>query len=96
MKKNVKETSLEAYQEIQQSIGIRQQEVLGALIRLCANFGDATDYELATCLNKTDPNYVRPRRWELVNELKLVGFSSKRPCRITGRMALAWKPVGVR
>ena len=91
MKKNVQETSLEAFEDIQEKIGDRQLEILLTLRKLCAIQTDATDYEIAIALGKRDPNYVRPRRWELVNQLKLVGFSRKRICQVTGKKALAWK-----
>jgi len=87
----IQETSREAFKDIQESLGERQILVLNALKRLCQMYGSATDREIAFHLSKGDPNFVRPRRFELVNKYKLVGFAIKRPCRITGKTALAWK-----
>lgn len=87
------ETSLKAFEEIKDKLGERQKIILQALKELTLDYGDATDYEIAYHLFKQDPNYVRPRRYELVNKFKLVGFSQKRTCRITGKTALAWKPI---
>jgi len=94
-KHNMQETSLEAYDELLQ-IGNRQLEILNALRVLCSIQGNATDQEIKTFLEErkgrsVEPNYVRPRRYELVNVLKLVAWDEKRECRITGKKALAWK-----
>lgn len=89
----ISETTLQAYEEIKSNLGERQAEVLDALKTFHDSGKDATDYELTVFLGKTDPNFVRPRRFELVNKFKLVGFSQKRICLITGKMALAWKPL---
>lgn len=87
----ISETSRQSYEEIKSRLGERQEEILRALERLQEQGMDATDFELTIYLEQTDPNYVRPRRYELVNKYKLIGFSDKRRCRITGKMALAWK-----
>jgi hypothetical protein len=71
----VEETSLEAFEQIKEKIGERQQQILQALKYFNAKGEDATDYELAVYLGQQDPNYVRPRRYELVNKFKLVGDS---------------------
>jgi len=85
----MKQTSLEAYEQIQPELSERQNQILEALTEL----EEATDYEIADHLGKTDPNYVRPRRHELVNDFKYVGFSQKRKCKMTGKTCLAWKRV---
>ena len=87
----IQETSLQAYKEILPEMGERQLIVLNALRELCNANLDATDQEIRVYLRKADPNYVRPRRNELVNKFKLVGFSQKRPCKVTGKTSLAWK-----
>jgi len=92
----IQETSLEAYEQIKEKIGERHQSILNALRILNKNGRDATDYELAVYLGQADPNYVRPRRYELVNKFKLVGFSQKRICAVTGKVALAWKILRTR
>lgn len=87
----MEETSLEAYEEIKPKLSERHQQVYDALEDFQREGKNATDFELTKHLEKEDPNYVRPRRYELVNKYKLVGFSEKRICSITGKMALAWK-----
>lgn len=89
----VEETSLEAFEQIKEKIGERHQEILNALKYFNETGRDATDYELAIHLGQSDPNYVRPRRYELVNKFKLVGFSQKRICSVTGKIALAWRAL---
>lgn len=87
----MQETSLNAYDEMREKLSDRHKEIYEALYELCNIQSDATDFEITKFLKKGDPNYVRPRRNELVNQLKLVGFSQKRPCGITGKKAMAWK-----
>ena len=58
--------------------------------------GNATDQEIRMFLEEkkgreVEPNYVRPRRYELVNHLKLVAYDETRACRITGKKAKAHK-----
>lgn len=90
------ETSLEAYEQIKEKLGERQLQVLEALRDFSRSGKDATDYELTIYLGQHDPNFVRPRRYELVNKFKLIGFSQKRICSVTGKMALAWKILRTR
>ena len=71
--KNIQQTSIEAFEDIKPKISQRHTEILKALEFL----GLATDYEIAKYLGKEDPNYVRPKRWELVNKLKLVSCVGK-------------------
>lgn len=87
----IEQTSLQAYKEIQRVLPGRNQEVFNALAELCEKFGDATDQEIKAYLRKYDANYVRPRRFELVNEYKVVGSNHKRMCKVTGKTAIAWK-----
>ena len=89
----IEETSKIAYEEISTIANERQQMVYDALAQLCVIQGDATDQEIMDYLGKDDPNFVRPRRYELVNKLKLVTFSQKRKCGITGKLVLAWKII---
>lgn len=83
----IQTTSLKARQEIIPKLNSRYITILAALSRT----RDATDYELSKMLGQDDPNFVRPRRYELVNKYKLVGYSQTRQCSITGKTALAWK-----
>jgi len=87
--RQTQQTSIEAYKEMKPKIGERQLEILKALKFL----GLATDYEIAKFLGKDDPNYVRPRRFELVNKLKLVCYAGKTKCSVTGKNALTWKLI---
>lgn len=94
----MQETSLEAFAKIKPHMGERQVEVFNALAALCKNQSDATDMEIAQFLGKKDPNYVRPRRYELVYKYTdsqgkslLVEESCHRSCHVTGRQAIAWK-----
>ena len=86
----IQQTSLMAYRELD-DLGTRRAKVYKALRELTDIYGDATDQEIKQYLNLPDANFVRPRRFELVNELKLVGCSQKRICRVTGKTSIAWK-----
>lgn len=86
----VSETSKQALRELQ-DISERHKTIYNAIRDLTKDQGDATDSEIMKYLFKSDPNFVRPRRYELVNRLKLVGFSRKRVCQVTGKVVLAWK-----
>ncbi len=90
-KHEVEETSLQAHKEINSEIGKRHELILRALKELCKNNGDATDSEITRYLGKWDPNFTRPRRYELVNKFRLVGYSRTRMCRITGKSCMAWE-----
>ena len=85
MKKNVKDTSIASYMNIQK-LGRKQQTVYEVIKR----FPDSTDRELAKRLGFTDPNNVRPRRFELV-ELGWVVLSGRKRCSISGRTSCTWR-----
>ena len=87
----MEETSLSAYEEMKDKLGERQLEIYNYLKSTGRN---ATDCEIMVGLGQEDTNYVRPRRFELVNKFKLVGFDIKRKCEVTGKLAMAWKIVG--
>lgn len=91
---DMQETSLQAYDEIQEKLGERQKEVLKAIQELCKVQGDATDSEIANHLMKQDPNYVRPRRFELARKFRLIEFSQQRVCKMTFKTCIAWKIRG--
>ena len=84
-------TSIESFKLLynQQKIGDRHLEVIQALIEI----GSGTDMEIAGHLNKKDPNYVRPRRNELVKD-GIVGEIDQRNCSYTGRTAVVWGLTG--
>lgn len=89
----IQETSKEAYQSLNAELGERQLIVYHALKDLHLTQLDATDQEIKRFLGKAEANFVRPRRFELVNDKKLIGFSQKRKCKVTGMTSLAWKVV---
>ena len=74
-----------AYQEIKPKISNRHNLILEVL-RRCGAF---TDYEIARVLGKSDPNFVRPRRRELV-KMGLVFKAGKRECSVTRKLANVW------
>ena len=59
---HMQQTSLKAFEEIQEVISERHEEIYNALLKLEEELGDATDQEIKQFLNKLDANYVRPRR----------------------------------
>jgi len=89
----MQETSLLSFEEMRDKLTARHKEIYHALMDLCEIQGDATDQEIKEYLEQDDANYVRPRRYELVNNsnLKCVGLSRKRTCSVTGKRSCAWK-----
>lgn len=87
MTRQIQQTSILSYQQKQPHIGEDQQLVLIAINAQ----PDSTDAELTHFLGKEDPNFVRPRRYELEHELGLIIRSGKKVCSITGRTALTWR-----
>ena len=83
----VQDTSIQSYKEIIPKLGDKQQEVYDAILYLKY----ATDHEVANFLEYSDPNKVRPRRFELV-ELGLITEIGRRECGITGKSAIVWTP----
>lgn len=84
----VRQTSLLAFRDLcdRGVVSERQREVYSALVKL----GCATDWELTKFLCRDDPNYVRPRRNELLN-MGLITGRRKRQCIVTGRTAIEWE-----
>lgn len=82
------QTSLKSYIELIDSglLSEAQERVFNAL----SSMGEATDREITDKLGESDPNRIRPRRFELV-ELGFVGEAQKRKCAITGKTAIVWK-----
>lgn len=90
MKTNVAQTSIEAYYSLSaKKLCDAQQTVLVAI----SAYPDSTDRELATHLGFTDPNRVRPRRFEL-EKMGLIACSGVRVCSVTGKKAYTWSLVG--
>ena len=88
----VRDTSIEAYRYLQDTLGKRQLKVYEAIKRCYLNWGASTDREIATYLGWKDPNNVRPRRNELV-EMGWVVEAGKRKCKVSGRTVWTWRPT---
>jgi len=86
MKKAVRDTSVMSLFELMPKLGERQAAVLQTI----AAFPDRTDSELTHLLNHRDPNYVRPRRYEL-EKSGFIRATGKRECAVTGRKAYIWR-----
>jgi predicted transcriptional regulator len=86
MKTNVRDTSILAYRtDVEPTLNERQQRVYDALL---AN-DPLTNSEIAAYLN-WPINCITPRIFEL-RRMGLVFEDKKRPCRVTGRTAYAWR-----
>jgi len=86
-KKNIAETSRQCYVELMsEGIANRYQEYLDALWDRGV---PSTDSEVAFSVGKLDPNYFRPRRFEL-EQKGIVSRCSARRCSVSGRMALTF------
>lgn len=73
-------------EEKHKGIGERQAVILNVI----RTHGPITDKEIAERLLVPDPNYVRPRRFELVEAGLVEPYGAKRPCRVTGKTSMAW------
>jgi helix-turn-helix protein len=86
MKRNVRDTSLLAYQEIKYALGEMEQTVLVAFNA----YPDSTDGEIAVKLGYgANRNRVSPRRNRLV-ELGYLTESGKRRCQASGKVCYTW------
>lgn len=80
-----KQTKLENYHSLDENnLSIMRQKILDEL-----KCSPATDSELTKRLGYSDPNKVRPRRYELV-VMNLVKELRKRECCITGKKVIEW------
>lgn len=84
--KTLRDTSLDAYQEIKPDLGDRQKIVYDAIKKL----GCPTDREIAKYLRMSDPNKVRPRRNELMKQGRITECE-KRTCTVTGKTVWSWR-----
>lgn len=84
----VEKTSFESYLELRDSglLSERQQTILDAIREL----GSASDSMITKYLGKVDPNYVRPRRKELL-DLGLIVPAFEGVCQVTGRHVYFWE-----
>lgn len=80
-------TSLKAYDSVQEIIPPLQQRVL-SFIRSRGTIG-ATDEEIALCL-ALNPSTSRPRRIELANDFRIFNSGEFRKTK-SGRKAAVWK-----
>jgi len=85
MKTKVRDTSIKAYHEIY-DLGQRQRLILN----LIASNPDKTDRELCKIMGVTDPNFIRPRRKELLDKSFIIE-SGKRVCTVTGKTCYIWR-----
>jgi hypothetical protein len=97
--RNVADTSREAYRDLMShpyEVSGRQLEYLETLIQLDI---PSTDQEVSKHAGHKDPNYFRPRRYELAGlderfpefvKQPFVIQVGKRKCKITGRTAKVW------
>ena len=83
----IQQTSIEAYRDIQESLGDRQKRIY-VLIK---SLGSPTNKEIST-FGGIEINCVTPRTNELVKK-GLVQECKKRICKISGRTAIAWSIV---
>jgi hypothetical protein len=82
---NVTETSRQALKELpKETIAHRYQEYLDALWDMQQ---PSTDVEVSNHADHPDPNYFRPRRFELENVHFLIMECNTRQCSVTGRQA---------
>jgi hypothetical protein len=83
----VEETSVNVYREIidEGLVVSAQQRVLDTLKK----YGASTDSEIASFLGYGDPNKVRPRRKELVDEGLVVRVGTSK-CEVSGRVVYVW------
>lgn len=82
----MRSTSLDAYTEIKPELGDRQKMVFDAIVKL----GCPTDLEIMRYLGFKDPNKVRPRRKELLNQGRITECE-KRTCSVSGMTVWSWR-----
>lgn len=85
-------TSIKTYHEyvVKEMMGERQNLVFSAIRELNERGVFPTDREIAAHLRFSDPNSVRPRRFELAADGHIVE-AGKKTCSVTGKLALTWK-----
>lgn len=83
----VADTSLLAYSDIKVDLGARQKKILEIITYL----GSCTNTEI-TRYSGIAINRVTPRVLEL-RDKGLVILDTKRKCKVTGRLAMAWRRV---
>lgn len=87
----IQQTSLKAYNEIKQKIGKKQKEVLEAIKSIRElSLESPTNMEIAKYLGWSI-NRITPRVLEL-RKANIIEKEGERPCKITKRTAMTWKP----
>ena len=81
---DVQETSKQAFKELGEKKRTRCQEYIDTLWKMQK---PSTDYEVSRYAGHSDPNYFRPRRYELQNGQGMIMECIKRPCSVTGKLA---------
>lgn len=84
---SVRDTSLDAYAEIVQTLGHRQRQVFEEIVHL----GEVTNNELARALFMPI-NRITPRVFEL-RAIGAVIDAGTRTCRVTRRRCHVWRPA---
>lgn len=85
----VQQTSLNAFMDLSKYYLSKRQELILNYLKLN---GSSTDREIAYGLDFLDPNAVRPRRKELLDE-GLIAEDCVRVCAITGKMVKSWRAL---
>ena len=84
-KKISEQTKLGSYLSLDENdLVILRQKIFQSLMS-----AEGTDRELTERLGYTDPNKIRPRRFELV-DMGLAENKYKRPCRVSGKKSIVW------
>lgn len=91
--KGVRETSIDAYCELISDPSRLNNRYKDILMLLHNTDVSLTDCEIAKGLGFTDPNRVRPRRYELVNSffLPFIQEGGKRVCSVSGKRVFTWE-----
>ena len=84
----MRQTSIDTYKDIKPHLGKAQNLVYGAIKML----GCPTDLEITKFLHLSDPNKVRPRRKELLDQ-GLITECEKRICVISKRTVWSWRVI---
>jgi hypothetical protein len=85
----IQETSRMSYaDENIKGLSERQNKVFFVVLQLGGQ--GITDREIARQIGAEDPNFVRPRRFELV-KAGILEPGMKRKCNVTGKTSITWK-----
>lgn len=86
----IRQTSINSFVRLNETNIGERHYLIYSMFR---NYGvPATDMEVCRANNIADPNFLRPRRHELF-KMGLLREGEKRPCSITGKLAIEWVVV---